>query len=69
VPPVLDLLAEIFPAAPDPATGLDFGEPAPPREGASYAAEHEAILAPMAELFALVRECSAVISHEVGAFG
>ncbi|MBR0670638.1 phosphoenolpyruvate carboxylase [Neoroseomonas soli] len=69
VPPVLDLLAEIFPAAPDPATGLDFGEPAPPREGASYAAEHEAILTPMAEFFALVRECSAVISHEVGAFG
>ena len=69
VPPVLDLLAQIFPAAPDPATGLDFAEPAAPREGASYAAEHAAILAPMARCFALVRECSAVVSHEVGAFG
>ena len=69
VPPVLDLLAEIFPAAPDPSSGLDFGEPAGPREGASYAAEHEAILGPMATIFGLVRECSAVISHEVGAFG
>jgi phosphoenolpyruvate carboxylase len=69
VPPVLDLLGQIFPAAPDPATGLDFAEPAAPREGASYAAEHAAILGPMARFFALVRECSAVVSHEVGAFG
>lgn len=69
VPPALDLLAQIFPAAPDPATGLDFAEPAAPREGASYAAEHAAILAPMSRCFALVRECSAVVSHEVGAFG
>ncbi|NMJ41785.1 phosphoenolpyruvate carboxylase [Roseomonas sp. JC162] len=69
VPPVLDLLGQIFPAAPDPATGLDFGEPSAPREGASYAAEHATIFGPMAAFFALVRECSAVISHEVGAFG
>lgn len=65
----LALLAEVFPAAPDPAIGLDFHEPAPPREGASYAREHAALFAPMGRLFALVRECSAVISHEVGAFG
>ncbi|MBR0658214.1 phosphoenolpyruvate carboxylase [Neoroseomonas oryzicola] len=69
VPPVLDLLGQIFPAAPDPSSGLDFGEPTAPREGASYAAEHAAIFGPMAAYFALVRECSAVISHEVGAFG
>ncbi|MEO3470528.1 phosphoenolpyruvate carboxylase [Roseomonas sp. CAU 1739] len=69
VPPVLDLLGEIFPAAPDPSSGLDFGEPTGPREGASYAAEHAAIFGPMGAIFALVRECSAVISHEVGAFG
>ncbi|MBP0464797.1 phosphoenolpyruvate carboxylase [Roseomonas sp. PWR1] len=69
VPPALDLLAEIFPASPDPATGLDFGEAAGPREGVSYEAEHAAILGPMARIFALVRECSAVVSHEVGAFG
>jgi phosphoenolpyruvate carboxylase len=65
----LALLGEVFPAAPDPAVGLDFHEPAPPREGASYAREHAALFAPMGRLFALVRECSAAISHEVGAFG
>ncbi len=69
VPAALELLGEIFPAAPDPGTGLDFGEPASPREGASYAAEHAAIFAPIAGCFALIRECSAVIAHEVGAFG
>ncbi|NKC31941.1 phosphoenolpyruvate carboxylase [Falsiroseomonas selenitidurans] len=65
----LSLLADVFPARPDPATGLDFHEPAPGRGGASYAAEHAALFTPMARLFALVRECSAVIVHEVGAFG
>ncbi len=69
VPPALELLAEIFPAAADPAAGLDFHEPAPPHEGLSYAREHAEIFAPIRWYFALVRECSAVISHEVGAFG
>jgi phosphoenolpyruvate carboxylase len=65
----LALLSEVFPAAGDPAAGLDFHEPAPPREGASYAREHAGIFEPMGRLFALVRECSAAIGHEVGAFG
>jgi phosphoenolpyruvate carboxylase len=65
----LALLAEVFPARPDPATGLDFHEPAPGEGGASYAAEHAALFRPMAGFFALVRECSAAIVHEVGAFG
>ncbi|MBU8544093.1 MULTISPECIES: phosphoenolpyruvate carboxylase [Roseomonadaceae] len=65
----LALLAEVFPARPDPASGLDFHEPAPGRGGASYAAEHAALFTPMAALFAQVRECSAAIVHEVGAFG
>jgi phosphoenolpyruvate carboxylase len=69
VEPALDLLAEVFPAAADPAVGLDFSEPAPPHEGLSYAREHAEIFVPMRQLFALVRECGAVISHEVGAFG
>lgn len=69
VDPALALLAEVFPAAGDPAAGLDFHEPAPARAGASYAAEHAALLGPMRGLFGLVRECSAAISHEVGAFG
>ena len=65
----LALLAEVFPAAPDPVAGLDFHEPAPPREGLSYAAEHAAIFAPMRGLFDLVRGCGAAITHEIGAFG
>ncbi len=65
----LALLGEVFPAAPDPATGLDFHEPAPPRDGASYAREHAELFAPMERLFGMVRECSAIVSHEVGAFG
>ncbi|NKE44022.1 phosphoenolpyruvate carboxylase [Roseomonas frigidaquae] len=65
----LSLLAEVFPARPDPASSLDFHEPAPGRGGASYAAEHAAIFAPLAGLFAQVRECSAAIAHEVGTFG
>jgi phosphoenolpyruvate carboxylase len=69
----LALLAEVFPARPDPATGLDFHEPAPGQagegRGASYAAEHASLFRPMASFFALVRECSAAIAHEVGAFG
>ena len=34
----LALLGEIFPLNPDPALGLDFGEPPGPREGGAYAA-------------------------------
>jgi phosphoenolpyruvate carboxylase len=65
----LKLLSEIFPADPDPASDLDFHEPAPSREGASYAREHAELFQPIAALFASLRECSAAIVHEVGAFG
>jgi len=69
IEPSLKQLDEIFPHAAGGVVGLDFHEPAPPREGLSYAAEHEAIFTPMARLFALVRGCGAAITHEVGAFG
>jgi phosphoenolpyruvate carboxylase len=65
----LQVLAEIFPAAPDPGAECDYAEPAPPREGAAYVREHEEIFAPMRRLFALVREIATAITHEVGAFG
>ena len=65
----LQVLAEIFPAAPDPGAECDYAEPAPPRAGAAYVREHEAIFAPMRRLFALVREIATAITHEVGAFG
>ncbi|MFT8243971.1 phosphoenolpyruvate carboxylase [Roseomonas sp. BN140053] len=62
------LLDEVFPAAAPPEAALDFGEPPAPRhEG--YGRERAEITEPLRELFALVRQASAVISLECGAFG
>jgi phosphoenolpyruvate carboxylase len=69
VPASLALLREIFPDAPDPTLRMDFGEPQGPRESSGYRREHETLFQPMERLFDLVREISAGISHEVGAFG
>lgn len=65
----LALLGEIFPLNPDPALGLDFGEPPGPREGGAYAALHRDVIEPMRACFALLREISGAIQHEIGAFG
>lgn len=65
----LDVLAEIFPAAPDPAAEYDYAEPAAPRGSAAYAREHEEIFTPMRALFVMVREIATAVTHEVGAFG
>jgi phosphoenolpyruvate carboxylase len=69
VPGVLKLLADIFPAAPDPSTDRDYGEPHGPRGSDAYVHEHADIFAPMGALFELVREIATAITHEVGAFG
>ena len=69
VPAALELLADIFPAAPDPATGRDYAEPRGPAATVSYAREHETIFRPMRRLFALVREIGTAVTHEVGAHG
>jgi len=69
VPAAVDLLEEVFPRRPDPASAMDFGEPAGPRATATYEREHDELFAPMRAWFALVREGSAAIAHEVGAFG
>jgi len=69
IDPSLEVLAQIFPAAPDHSEEFDYGEPAAPRGVAAYAREHEEIFAPMRSLFALVREIATIITHEVGAFG
>ena len=42
----LEVLAEIFPAAPDPSADCDYAEPAAPRGTAAYAREHAEIFAP-----------------------
>ena len=69
VPPALKFLGEVFPSAPDPAADRDYAEPRGPRATAAYAREHDEIFAPMARLFALVREISTAVTHEVGALG
>jgi phosphoenolpyruvate carboxylase len=65
----LRILAEIFPAAADPAGGADYAEPAGPRGSGSYEREHREIFEPMRLLFGLVREIATAITHDVGAFG
>jgi len=65
----LQVLVEIFPAAPDAGAECDYAEPAPPRAGTAYVREHEEIFGPMRRLFGMVREIATAITHEVGAFG
>ncbi len=69
VPSALKFLGEVFPSTPDPAAERDYAEPRGPRTTAAYAREHEEIFAPMGRLFALVREISTAVTHEVGALG
>ncbi|HJS86783.1 MAG TPA: phosphoenolpyruvate carboxylase [Acetobacteraceae bacterium] len=69
VPTALGLLAEIFPAGADPVAEQDYGEPPAPRAVGSYRREQTEIIAPMRELFAIVREIGTAITHEVGSFG
>ncbi len=65
----LDRLDEIFPVTRDPATALDFGEPPGPREARTYEHEHRTLFEPMGRWFEIVRDLSAAIQHEVGAYG
>ena len=69
VPATLDLLAEIFPRTPSSGPGRNYGEPGTAAPAPSYAAQHDRIFDPMRRLFALVREITAALSHEWGAFG
>jgi phosphoenolpyruvate carboxylase len=69
VPGALVILAEVFPAAPDPAADRDYAEPRGPKAAVSYAREHETIFQPLGELFGLLREIGTAVTHRVGAFG
>ncbi len=69
IPSTLKLLAEVFPPTPDPAADLDYAEPRAPHASTAYAREHAEIFEPMGRLFALIREISTAITHEVGAMG
>jgi phosphoenolpyruvate carboxylase len=69
IPAALQLLSEVFPSAPDPDVDRDYAEPRAPRAATAYAREHAEIFTPMGRLFALVREISVAVTHEVGALG
>ncbi|MXP65904.1 phosphoenolpyruvate carboxylase [Roseomonas sp. M0104] len=64
----VSLLEEIFPAAEPPGASLDFAEPPAPRHG-GYGQEEGEFIRPLREMFGMVREVSAIISLECGAFG
>jgi phosphoenolpyruvate carboxylase len=65
----LSLLEQIFPRAPDAGADLDYGEPRGPGQSQAYAREHAEIFQPIARYFAMIREISTAIMHEVGAHG
>ncbi len=69
IPAAVALLTEVFPLAPDPSTELDYVEPRADMTSAAYAREHAEIMQPMLRLFDMIREISAAVTHEVGAFG
>ncbi len=69
VPAAVAMLEEVFPRNPDAALALDFAEPPGTGEAATYEREHAEVFGPMRTLFGLVREASAAITQEVGAFG
>ena len=69
IEPSLEVLAQIFPAAPDQSEEYDYAEPTAPRGTTAYVREHAEIFSPMRSLHSLVREIATAITHEVGAFG
>ncbi|MBV9116320.1 MAG: phosphoenolpyruvate carboxylase, partial [Acetobacteraceae bacterium] len=69
VPAALGWLAEIFPVGADSVAAQDYGEPPAPRAAGSYTREQAEIIAPIRELFSIVREIGTAITHEVGSFG
>jgi phosphoenolpyruvate carboxylase len=69
VPAALSTLGRVFPSAPDDTSGTDFGEPGTSQNGLGYGREHAQIFTPIGRYFALVREISTAVCHEVGAFG
>jgi phosphoenolpyruvate carboxylase len=69
LPAALEVLAQVFPAAPDPAAERDYCEPRAERLSGNYAREHAELFEPMRAMFAQVREIGTAICHEIGAFG
>jgi phosphoenolpyruvate carboxylase len=69
VEPALEVLAQIFPAAPDHSAEYDYAEPTAPHGTTAYVREHAEIFVPMRSLLHLVREIATAVMHEVGAFG
>ncbi|WP_212375350.1 phosphoenolpyruvate carboxylase [Acetobacter persici] len=68
IPAVLKEMVHIFPSG-TVASNLDFHEPRGPREQGIYEREHREIFMPMQQMFALLREISVGVMHDIGAFG
>ncbi|KXV72060.1 phosphoenolpyruvate carboxylase [Acetobacter cerevisiae] len=68
IPAVLKEMVHIFPSG-TVASNLDFYEPRGPREQGIYEREHREIFLPMQQMFALLREISVGVMHDIGAFG
>ena len=68
VPGATALLDQVFPSGPSLDARLDFAEPPAPRR-AGYGREQAELVAPLREVFAAIREASAVVSLECGAVG
>lgn len=68
IPAVLKEMVHIFPSG-TVASNLDFYEPRGPREQGIYEREHREIFVPMQQMFALLREISVGVMHDIGAFG
>lgn len=68
IPAVLKEMVHIFPSG-TVASNLDFHEPRGPREQGIYEREHREIFVPMQQMFALLREISIGVMHDIGAFG
>lgn len=69
VPGALDILVGLFPIQADPTAGIDFGEPAGPREGSAYESLHHSVFEPMRRWFEVMREITGTIQHEIGFYG
>lgn len=69
IPTAQRVLAEAFPASAEISQTLDFGEPGPQMQEASYSREHAEIFRPIQTCFDLIREISIAVAHDIGAFG
>ena len=69
IPATLEILAQVFPVTPDPASDRDYAEPRSPQATDAYVREHQEIFEPIRRLFDQIREIATAVTHANGAFG